>query len=278
MNISDTGAKRAALMLLLLTSPPALAEPSGDPWPEVPALPTSCYAADDTFQDDAYAAAEALQSEKMRQDEINQATAQQMGEIDPMQLQQRMMTFMMEHPEDAQKAIMALNQGGQQMQEQLPEMSERSGQLEARLQGLNAEYAAALSAAIDPIEGRRQALRNSKGWCSPESLASDAALSGEANRAYDSLCAQWWQEGGAFHAWLTEFRQYQADYAAQQDEYAATTTINYQILGIPRDRYRPTNDLGAASEYLRRAAQVYSKRQQGPLSEEPLQECTDGHG
>lgn len=278
MNIAIPGAERAALVLLVLATPPALAETPEDPWAQVPPLPTSCYTADDTFQDDAYAAAEMLQGEKTRQEEINQATAQQMNEVDPMELQQRMVTFMREHPEDAQKALMALNQSGQQMQEQVPGMSERSGQLESRLTDLTAEYAAAVSASIDPMQGRRQALRNSQGWWSRESLASDAALSREVDRAYDSLCAQWWKEGGAFRAWLAEFRQYQVEYAAQQDEYSATTTINCQIMGISSDRYRPTNDLGAASEYLRRAVLVYSRRNHWPLSEELIQECTDGHG
>lgn len=269
---------RYPAIILLLATPPALAEPPADSWAQVPALPTSCYSAGDAFQDDAYAAIEALQSEKSRQDEVNQSMSQQLHEVDMMELQQRMVTYMMEHPEDAQRAMTALQQGGQQMAEQTPEMSERSARFETRLRELTAEYEAALSQTIGSIEQQRQTLRASKEWCSQASLARDAALSRETNQSYESLCNLWWKEGGAFHAWATEFRQFQIELAAQQDEYAATTTINYEIMGVGADQYRPTNSLGAASEYLRRAAQVYSKRNFAPLSEEPIEACSDGHG
>ena len=46
-----------AIVIFLLMAPPALAEPATDPWAQVPALPTSCYSAEDSFRDRAYAAA-----------------------------------------------------------------------------------------------------------------------------------------------------------------------------------------------------------------------------
>jgi hypothetical protein len=268
---------RYPVVILLLATPPALAEPPGDPWVQVPALPTSCYSAGDTFQDEAYAATEALQSEKTRQEGVNDTIAQQFRNVDVMELQQRMMTYMSEHPDEAQQVMLAMTQSGQELQEQLPEMAERSGQLESGLKDLTAKYEADLSAAIDPIEERRQALRSSKGWCSQESFARDAAFSREVNQAYDSVCARWWKEGGAFPGWLAEFKQHQIDYAVQQDGLDASATINYRIMGIEADQYRPTNDLDAAIEYLRRAGQVYSQRNHSPLSEEPITACLD-HG
>jgi len=270
--------KRRVIVLLLLTAPPALAEPADDPWAQVPALPTSCYTADDTFPDQAYAASAALQSEKSRQDEVNQAISQQFGEVDIMELQQRMVTFMMEHPEDAQRVMTAMQQGGQHVQEQTPEMAERSGQLETRLNDLTAEYAAALRQTTGAMEEQRQALRNTKEWCSQASLARDAALRRDENRAYDSLCTRWWKEGGAFHSWFAEFKAFQIEFATQQDEYAETTKLNYEIMGIPTDQYRSTGYLSAPIEYLRRAAQVFPKRNYAPVSEEQTDECEGGHG
>jgi len=266
------------IVLLLLTAPPAIAEPVEDPWAQVPALPTSCYTVDDTFTDKANAASATLQSEKSRQDSVNQAISQQFGTIDIMDLQQRMVTFMMEHPEDAQRVMLAMQQGGQQAQEQTPEMSERSVQLETRLKDLTAEYAAALRQTTGPMEEQRQALRNTKEWCSQASFAKDAALRREENRAYDSLCTRWWKEGGAFHSWFAEFKEFQIEFAAQQDEYADTTKVNYEIMGIPTDQYRPTWYLSAPIEYLRRAVQVFPKRNFAPVSEEQTDECEVGHG
>lgn len=264
--------------ILLLVAPPVVAQPADDPWAQVPALPTSCYTQGDTFQDQAYAATEALGSEKSQKDEINETIAQQYREVDIMELQQRMMTFMMEHPEDAQRVMMAMQQGGLEMQEQSPEMLERSGELEAQLRDLTAQYDAALHQAIDPIETQRQTLRASKAWCGEAAFARDAAFSREVNQAYDSLCTRWWKEGGAYHAWLEEFKQLQIELAVKYDEYASTTRLNYEIMGIPSDQYQPTEYLKAPLEYLNRATQIFSRRNHAPLSEEPIEECHDGHG
>jgi len=149
--------------------------------------------------------------------------------------------------------------------------------LESRLKELTEEYKTALSATTSPIEERRAALRASKAWCSPEAFARDAAISREVNHAYDALCAGWWKEGGAFHTWLAEFKQFQIELAAQNDEYADAMRGNYEMMGIPSDQYRPTGYLNAPIEYLNRAAGVFSGRNYGPVSEEPIRSCSD-HG
>lgn len=45
----------------------------------------------------------------------------------------------------------------------------------------------------------------------------------EENRAYQSLCADWWQERGALHAWFAEFKQFRIESAAQEDAQTAGT-------------------------------------------------------
>jgi hypothetical protein len=49
-------------------------------------------------------------------------------------------------------------------------------------------------------------------------------------------------------------------------------------MGIPTDQYRPTWYLSAPIEYLRRAVQVFPKRNFAPVSEEQTDECEVGHG
>lgn len=265
------------LVLILLASP-ALAESGNDAWAQVPLLPTACYRENDEFEANAYAAAEALQNEKMRQDQANEAIAQQFRNMDVMEQQQRMMAFLMEHPEEAQRYMETLQQAGQDGYVQSAETAERQLQLDARLEDLIARYDVALQEAIGPTDARQQALQASSDWCSPASLVEMVELNKQKNRAYDTLCAGWWKEGGAFHSWFAEFKQFQTELGAQQDGYSAATKLNYEVMGITTDQYRPTNYLSAPIEYLRRTQPVFFKRNPAPVSEEAIDACRDGHG
>lgn len=265
-----------AIFILLLVAPPALAEPASDPWAQVPALPTACYTESDPFGEKAYAASEALESEAMRLEEANEAIAVQLRNMDITEQQQRMMTFMMEHPQDAQRYMEAVQQGGQAAQMQTPEMAERYIQLDTKLDDLQAQYDAALRQAMDPLEARRNQLHSSDEECNEAWLAQVAAVSKEENQAYDQLCVSWWK-AGPFHAWFAEFKQYQIEWGAQQDEQAAAVKLNYEVMGIATGAFRPTYSLRAPIEYLRLAPQVFSNRKVAPVSEE-LGSCEITHG
>lgn len=268
---------RQVLVLLLLVTPPVLAEPASDPWAGVPALPTSCYKADDPFADQASAATEALNARKAQQDEVNQAIEQQYREVDMSQLQQRMMTFMMEHPDQAQRYMEAVQQGGQQVAELTPELAERSGQLETELKELMATYDAEAQQALRAIEERKQVLGASLAkTCNMDLVAKAAALEAEKNRAYEGLCANWWPTG-PFHEWFARYKQFKIEEAAHWVEYSETNKLNYEVMGIAADGYRSTEELKAPIEYLRRANEVFFKREHAPVSEE-LGDCELRHG
>jgi len=267
---------RQTILILLLVTPPALAETAADPWAQVPALPTACYTESDPFDAQWNAASEALEREAKRLEEANKAIEEQLGNMDIMEQQQRMMAFMMEHPEDAQRYMESLQQLGQAAQSQSPEMAERYMQLDARLKDLQAQYDAALSQAMDPLEARRNQLHSSDEECNEAWLAQVAAVSKEENQAYDQLCVSWWK-AGPFHAWFAEFKQYQIEWGAQQDEHSETAKLNYEAMGIATDAFRPTYSLRAPIEYLRLAPQVFSNRKIAPVSEE-LGSCEITHG
>jgi hypothetical protein len=269
--------KRPAILLLFLVAPPVCAEPAADPWAEVPALPTACYRGDDPFESKANAATAELGARLAQQKEINGAIEQQYGQVDMSELQQRMMTFMMEHPDQAQRYMEAVLQSGQQVQELTPELADRSGQLETELRELTAAYAAELQQAMSAMAERRQALGLAPGKnCNADLLARAAAIEAEQNRTFEGLCAKWWNTG-PFHDWFARYRQFKIEEAAHWVEHAETNKLNYEVMGIAADGYRSTADLEAPIDYLNRAGQVFFKREHSPVSEE-LGTCEVTHG
>ena len=268
---------RLAFLLLALQAPPAPAEPASDPWTKVPALPTSCYTKGDTFDQRANDATDALNKAEAQQIEINQDIELQSGEVDVMELQQRMMQFMSEHPEQAQRVIEAITQGGQQTQEQSPEMQQRGQQLDNELQELTAAYEAALKQAMKSTSEKRQALNTAlQKSCNQDLLARGVAISAEENRAYGELCANWWKTG-QFHDWFARYKQFKIEDAAFWAEHAETIKLTLEMKGVSADQYRSTDDLKAPVDYLRRAVRIFDKRRFAPVSEEPGS-CEIGHG
>lgn len=269
--------KLNATLPVLLLSVPAFAAAAEDPWSRVPALPTACYSESDHFSDQALAASEALNEEKNRQQVINDALAQQLAEVDPMDQQQRMMTFLMENPEQAQKYMESLQMGGQQIQELVPEMADRDRQLTLQLDELSARYKAEQEQLAASHAKKLEAYyAQAEKGCTEATIARANALVREENAAYEQLCAAWWVQG-PFHDWFAEFRQFKHESAAEWDLQADSQALNYRVMGIDADAYRPTQGLEAPVEYLRRAALVFSKRRVAP-NRQTVTECGSGHG
>jgi hypothetical protein len=107
-------------------------------------------------------------------------------------------------------------------------------------------------------------------------VARAAALEAEKNRAYEMVCANWWQTG-AFHDWFARYKQFKIEEAAHWVEHAETAKLNYEVMGVAADDYRATEDLRAPTEYMQRAGQVFFKREYAPVSEEPG-DCENRHG
>ena len=266
------------LLILLLPAPAAWAEPTTDPWAKVPTLPTNCYREDDWFDSSAQNTQDALRSQESQQQEINLAVDQQDGgEIDPMAMQQRMLTLLSEHPEDAQRIIEAMTQGGQQVAGEVPELQERTIQFDADLQELKAAYALDLGQAIEPIDAQRQRVNASLAeTCNAELVAKVAELNAAENRAYGGICTHWWASG-PFHEWLVRFRQFKIEEAALWAEHAETIKLQYELMGKSAGQYRSTEGLKGAIDYLRLAREVFNQRRHAPVDEAPGS-CLSGHG
>ena len=264
-------------MLFVLLAPATLADQAGDPWAEVPPLPTSCYRGGNEFDDAAYAATDALQAQQAGQTEINQEIELQYSEVDIMERQQHLMAFLAEDPERAQQYIQNMQQGAMGVQDAVPDLSERQIQLDTELQQLKATYDTELQQAMGPLQQRQEALGAALAKsCNQDLLTKAVALQAEKNRAYQGFCANWWK-GGPLHDWLARFKDFKMEEAALWSEYAETQKLSFEMAGIAADRYRSTGEFQAAIEYLRRATEVFRWREFAPVSEE-MGTCEIRHG
>jgi len=268
---------RRTIAISILATTFVITAQADEPWGQVPPLPTSCYSEGDSFETAAISATESLRDQEARQQEVNLAIEEQYREVDIMEKQQRMVAFMMEHPEKAQQYMEAQQQGAQQVQEQTPELVERQQQLDAEMRDLMAAYAGDLQQAMAAVEAQQHALNTTlEQTCNEGLLAKSVALRAEENRVYDGVCANWWK-GGPFHDWLARYKQFQIEQAANWAEFAATSKLNYEVIGVAADQYRAPEEYKGPIEYLRRAMEIFVQRRFGPVSEE-LGTCEVRHG
>lgn len=254
--------KSVVIASALVVSLSSGAEEIEDPWALMPALPASCYQADDDFVDQAYAAMEVLAAERVRQDGINQEMSQQMANMDPMEHQQRMMDFMMKNPQEAQKYLEEVAGVGTRGNEFLPQMQEETLALQTARDELSAEYDVAVKALDDAYAGSTAGT-----FEDPKKLDSDLAKYHAAvdayNAGYESVCAKLWQDG-QYRDWLSRHEALQRRTAAWEAE-SDLVTQNYAILGIDATNYRSTSGLTAAHRQVEAAAQIYNRRKYQPV-------------
>jgi hypothetical protein len=253
--------KSFAIALALLVSLSSGAEEIEDPWALMPALPNDCYQADDDFVDRAYAAMETLSTEQTRQDGINEELSQQSSNMNPMEQQQRMMDFMMENPQEAQKYMEAVAAVGATGHEYLSRMGEETGALQKERDALDAEYDAAVRALDDTY-----ASSTAGTFEDPKKFDADLAKYHAAvdayNAGYENICASLWQD--RYPGWLARYEALQRRTVAWANE-SDVSTQNYAILGIDATNYRRTDGLSAAHGHIQAAAQIYNRRKLEPV-------------
>lgn len=248
----------ALVLLLMLPAPSALAQSIDDPWSLVPEFPSSCYSAEDVFHSSVGAAMDRVSAEQARRSGINQSVSQQSSNMDPMEQQQRMMEFMMAHPEEAQAYMQGLAQMGQQASDKALDMSSQRMQLEEELQEITARYEAAYQEAIGPLDARRgQWITDWNNYQATEDQAIEIIR--QMNASYEALCETWWRDG-PFHDWLARQRQVLIEEAREQDAALPATIRTYELMGIAVDGYSSTASLEAANEHMQTAAAIFGRR------------------
>jgi len=248
----------ALVLLLILAAPCALAESIDDPWSLVPAFPSSCYSAEDDFNSGVQAAMDRVSAEQVRRSEINQSISQQYSNMDLMEQQQRMMEFMMEHPEEAQSYMQGLAQMGQEASAEAVAMSNERIRLEEELREITARFEAAYQEVIGVLDARWGNWITD--WNNSRATEDQAReIYRQMNASYEALCETWWKNG-PFHDWLARHRQVLIEEAREQDAALPSTIRTYELMGIAVDEYSSTASLQAANEHMQKAANVFGRR------------------
>ena len=274
----------AAAVACLFASATSFAQAASGPWAKVPPLTTLCYG----FAGDAWepfigkleAAKAAITADREKQDAINSKIQEDFQSIDPMEMASRMQQWMMDNPEEAMKFM----QGQQAMAEQLPEELEALRQRElardAEWKALKKRYEDALIQAYGPAQARLDALRGSKTTDRKDLLypsfmgdpsdshaewAEGEAINAAADKAYQSLCPQWWGANGQFHAYLKQQRNWFINERIPELERGDAPLIQqYAIMNTPAASYRSTAELEGITEYLDLVWKVFRERDSKP--------------
>jgi len=240
----------------VFASPP----PAGkSPWASLPALPTSCYSAQDTFVPDAATMSDALSEEADRQNGINLDLNSQAAEADPTVKQRRIQAIMMKDPQKAMEMLTGVKDPAKAAQDAAA-LSASEKRLDKEFEDLVAKYDAAVKANFDPALARVVELRPDGETVQRVNTAELRAAVQKANGEYERICTAWWK-AGPFHAWLGRYRTFleneRVPVEARADE---NKKFQLDMAGIPTATYASTASTRAAGEYIYRAKTIFEKR------------------
>jgi hypothetical protein len=261
------------------------------PWAKVPPLTTLCYQYTGEVADPFYAkldaAKSAVSADLEKQNVINAKVAEEFQNIDPMEKAQRMQQWMMSNPQEAMAMAQAAQQAGAAAAQASTDLQTAVQQQEAKKAPWNAlvkSYEDARIAAYAPLEPRRKALYSQLGYeystarkdlLQPKvgfgedwgnTISQAAYLEGEAlnagyDRAYESICPQWWGANGKFQAYLKQEKDRLLNERVPELEKSDAAKLQqYAIMSSPTASYQSTAKLQAVGEYLELLSKVYGER------------------
>jgi hypothetical protein len=252
---------------------PAKSAVASGPWARVPALSTLCYQYTGEIADPIYAKLEAartaVSADLEKQNVINAKIAENYQNIDPMEKAQRMQQWMMSNPQEAMAMMQAQQAGAAQATTDLQAAVQQQEAKEAPWNALVKGYEDARIAAYAPLEPRRNALDAEDRADFPEI----EALNAEYDRAYQSICPQWWGASGKFQAYLKQEKDRLINERVPElEKRDAPKLQQYAIMSTPAATYRSTAQLQAVSEYLETLSKVYNLRESKARCSRP-QDC-----
>lgn len=243
---------------ILAISLAANAAAPADPWTLVPALPTACYGQQDDFDEVLATRIETLSVEISRQAQLNRQLEERVDALDPQEKQRRIMEYMMKNPQEATKAMQALQSLGSEAAVEARQEAEDEREQRQALAGLIARYDAALKTATDPIFAKRNKISD---------MASDPefeVLSRQLDQEYEKLCPQWWK-GGPFRSWLAGYREFLIQDIPGREQEEAKGNAHYAMFGISAASYHSTVKMEAVKKYLMRTTEIYGRRHNQPF-------------
>jgi len=200
--------------------------------------------------------------------EQNDAINEGLSQLDPMETQSRMQTFLMKNPQDAMKYVQESQAVGAAVQEAVPRNAARQQQLDDEYAALNSKYDSELQAALAPFEAKIRALNinDGEGGNPPSVIAQWATLIKKENEAYEKLCPEWWSPAGRFPTWLRAYKTFQQQDVPLWERSDAAKKKNYEIMGIPAAGFRSTSGMEAVRTYMRKVSDVFGLRRLRPLA------------
>jgi hypothetical protein len=250
----------------------------------VPPLSTLCYGfageAWEPFIGKLEAAKAAIQADREKQDATNAKIEEDFRNIDPMEMASRMQQWMMSNPDEAMKFMQGQQALAQQVTEDVATLQERSQARDAEWNGVVKRYEDARIQAYAPSQARLDALRGSKTTDRKDLLypsffgdpsdskaewAAGEAINAAADKAYQSLCPQWWGADGQFHAYLKQQKNWFINERIPElERIDAPKLQQYAIMNTPAASYRSTAELEGVTEYLDLVWKVFRERDSKP--------------
>ena len=251
---------RALAVVALLRIPAPLA--AQDPWAQVPALPTACYAKEDESAAALATVREAMGATISQRKQSNPSLKKLMA--DPATFQQRLLAAMQKDPAKAGELMNSLQEfGAAESEAATTVVGEAQARWVEKQSKLAAEYGAEKGAVMDPIHGRiRQHMHESGGSAADEEVVRTGWI--EYNRQYEQvLCPKWFR--GRAPALLAEYKAYLvAEVIPHELKIEAGIKHQLELFGVPVREYQSVAVLNGVTAYLDFASGLFGNRQIGP--------------
>lgn len=244
-------------------------------WSRVPALPTGVYQ-QDGFAQKVEAAGEKAESDRLRQEKINNELSAKVRDLDPMELASRQQQYMMDHPQEAMAMMQRNAQLGETFANDGVANAEERLRLDQELDEIDARYKTALDRALAPVKARfadldvranKDPLRTEAGnFYKPWAVKEWNGIAAEENAVYERVGAEWWGAAGPYHGWLKRLRAYHAKVIPGGEE-AENLGAGFmvQAVGTPTAGFKPVSSLRAVYDYLAAAGKVFARRRAEPV-------------
>ena len=227
-------------------------------WTTAPALPRACYRAQDTFEADVEKARTSLEEGLETQEQINKKLVDQVFNMDPAALNQRMMAVIQKDPAKAPEIMQAMQSlGTQEGQTAVKSAETEGGEFQAKKQKLIADYNADVKVVLGPIAQRAGDIEN-------RTEAQRVAAFAELNRQYETVvCPRWF--GKQIRDLLASYRTYLVEQRIPARAEAENTGARmFELFEIPATDFRPVAEQKGVLDYVRFASDLFLLRSVEP--------------
>ncbi len=222
-------------------------------WTKAPPLPKGCYRGQglDTFDADVDKARTSLEADIETQEQINKRLRDQVFNMDPATLNQRMMAVMQKDPAKAPEIMQAMqSMGTPQGQSGVMGAETERSDFDARKKKLMADFDADSKAVLGPSYQRTF----------DGTAAQRAAARAEYNRQYETVvCPRWF--GKQVPDLLASYRTFLVEQQIPaRAEAEATGARMFELFEIPAKDFRPLAEQKAVLDYVRYASDLFLLR------------------